>query len=72
VREALELLERAPALYLRESHEERAKLLRTVVSNCRLTAENVVPVYREPFDAVAEGLRSGSWLGEGGFAVGGE
>ena len=64
VREALELLERAPALYLRESHEERAKLLRTVVSNCRLTAENVVPVYREPFDAVAEGLRSGNWLGE--------
>ena len=64
VREALELLERAPDLYLRESHEERAKLLRTVVSNCRLTAENVVPVYREPFDAVAEGLRSGNWLGE--------
>jgi len=63
VRGACELLEGAPALYLTGSHEERAKLLRTPASNCGRITENVVPVYREPLDAVAEGLRSGNWLG---------
>ena len=64
VEAALELLKRAPDLYRRRSHEERARLLQTVVSNCVLTAENLVPVYRNPFGAVAEGIESGDWLGE--------
>ena len=64
IRTTFELLEHAPELYMRQSHQERARVLGTLVSNCSVTAENVVPVYREPFDAVAEGLRSGEWLGE--------
>jgi len=57
----LELLKRAPELYMRQSDEERAKLLETVLSNSTLTAENLVPIYRKPFDAVAEGKRSENW-----------
>ena len=61
---ALELLQRAPELYRKHSHEERALLLESVVSNSVLTAENLIPIYRKPFDAVAEGKRTGDWLGE--------
>jgi site-specific DNA recombinase len=64
VRPTLELLERAPELYLRQNHTERARLLQTVTSNCIITADSLVPVYKTPFDAVAEGARSGNWLGE--------
>ena len=64
VRTTLELLERAPELYLRQDHTERARLLQTVTSNCILTADTLVPVYKKPFAAVAEGNRSGDWLGE--------
>ena len=61
---ALELLKRFPYLFMRQSDDEKARLLQTVVSNSLLTAENLVPIYRKPFDSVAEGLRSGNWLGE--------
>jgi len=64
VRQTLELLERAPELYLRQNHGERARLLHTVTSNCVLTADSIVPIYRKPFAAVAEGKRSENWLGE--------
>ena len=57
----LELLKCAPELYMRQSDEERAKLLETVVSNPTLTADNLVPIYRKPFDAVVEGKRSENW-----------
>ena len=59
----LELLKCAPELYMRQSDEERANLLETVVSNSTLTAENLIPVYRKPFDAVVEGKRSENWGG---------
>ena len=60
----LELLERAPELYYRQDHAERAAFLKNLASNCIITADSLVPVYRKPFAAVAEGLRSGNWLGE--------
>ena len=56
-----ELLERAPSLYSRQDPEEQASLLRTLVSNCFVNEENLVPVYKKPFDLVAEGLRYGDW-----------
>ena len=56
-----ELLESAPSLYLRQDPEEQASLLRTLLSNCYVSREKLVPVYKKPFDLVAEGLRSGDW-----------
>ena len=58
------LLERAPEWYNRRNDEERAELLNALCSNLVLRGESVDPNYRKPFDAVAEGLRSGDWLGE--------
>ena len=60
----LELLHHAPELYLRQNHEERANLLRDLASNFVITRDSLIPNYRKPFGAVAEGLRSGNWLGE--------
>ena len=60
--EAFKLLQRAPDLYFRQSHEERARLLQAVLSNSLLDGHNLVPVYKKPFDLVAEGHVSGNWL----------
>ena len=49
--------------YLCQHRGERARLLHTVTSNCVLTADSIVPTYRKPFAAVAEGKRSEDWLG---------
>ena len=56
-----ELLERAPRLYLSQSDEERARLLNALTSNCIMRGENVDPIYRNPFDLVAEGVRRSDW-----------
>jgi DNA invertase Pin-like site-specific DNA recombinase len=61
VKATLELLNRAPDLYRRQSDAERARLLRVLVWNLTLTDESVSPVYRKPFDLVAEGVSSGVW-----------
>ena len=57
----LELLERAPELYLRQNDEQRARLLRVLVWNCSLDGEKIVPVYRRPFDLVAAGVETTNW-----------
>ena len=62
VETTLELARRLPDLYLRKPHEERARALRIVASNCVLTAENVDPVYREPFAAIAKWRNCPAWL----------
>lgn len=56
------LLKRAPLLYQRQSPFERARLLRTLTSNSVLEHGKLIPIYRKPFDLVAEGLRSSNWL----------
>jgi hypothetical protein len=61
VRATLELLNRAPDLYRRQSDFERARLLRALIWNLTLTAESVDPVYRKPFDLIAEGVTSANW-----------
>jgi hypothetical protein len=62
VKATLELLNRAPDLYRRQSDAERARLLRVLVWNLTLTNESVDPVYRKPFDLVTEGVSSPVWL----------
>ena len=58
----LELAQRLPDLYLRKSHEERARALKIVSWNCKLTNDNVEPDYKEPFAAIAKWQQSSSWL----------
>ena len=62
-RATFELLEQAPALYQRQSDQERARLLRTLLSNCIITEENAVPIYKKPFSLIAHGKDSDNWLG---------
>jgi len=57
-----ELLERAPVLYMKQSDEEKARLLKTLLSNCWMKREKPDPIYRKPFDLVAIGLQTGDWL----------
>lgn len=59
----LELAEKAPELYLKQNYFERAKLLKTLLSNCTLEDENVSYTYKKPFDILAEGLSCTKTLG---------
>jgi len=56
------LLQRAPELYQRQSHPERVRLLRTLLSNSILEDGKLDPIYRKPFDLVAEGVSRSIWL----------
>ena len=62
VEATFKLLKRAPGLYRQQSHSERARLLRILTSNSILEHGKLYPVYKQPFDLVAEGLRSSNWL----------
>jgi len=56
------LLQRAPRLYQSQSPVERARFLRTLLSNSLLEGGRLEPIYNEPFDMVAEGVDRSSWL----------
>ncbi|GAF84173.1 unnamed protein product, partial [marine sediment metagenome] len=57
----LELLNRAPSLYLRQNDEQRARFLNALAWNCIIEGEKIVPNYKSPFSFVAEGARSADW-----------
>jgi site-specific DNA recombinase len=57
----LELLQRAPSLYMRQDDEERARLLNALAWNCIIDDEKIVPNYKIPFSLVAEGAHSANW-----------
>lgn len=57
----LELCNRAHRLYLRQTPNERAKLLNYMLSNCILSDGSLTPIYRKPFDLLAEGLHRQNW-----------
>lgn len=61
VRATLELLERAPQLYLQQNDYQRARLLKLLAWNCELNGENITPIYRKPFSEVAVGIGSANW-----------
>ena len=52
----LELANRAYDLYLKQPHEERAKLLHFLLLNSTLKDGNLCPTYRKPFDMLANGV----------------
>jgi len=47
-RATFELLQRAPELYQRQSHTERARLLKTLLSNSLVVSGKIVPIYKNP------------------------
>jgi hypothetical protein len=57
----LELANSAYFLYLRQSDEERAKLLRIVLSNCAPDAARLYPTYRKPFDLILAKTKNEEW-----------
>ena len=58
----LELANKAYFLYLRQPPVEKAKLLRIVVSNCKIDAASVEPTYRKPFDLIFQRVKKEEWL----------
>jgi site-specific DNA recombinase len=57
----LELANKAHSLYVTQTPQEKAKLLRMVLSNCAVDAVSVYPTYRKPFDMIFEGAKTGEW-----------
>jgi site-specific DNA recombinase len=57
----LELANKAYFLYFKQTPAEQAKLLRLVVSNCRIDAASLYPTYRKPFDLILERAKTKEW-----------
>jgi site-specific DNA recombinase len=57
----LELANKAHSLYVTQTPQEKAKLLRMVLSNCAVDAVSVYPTYRKPFDMIFERVKSEEW-----------
>lgn len=62
----LELANQAYSLYVRQSHAEKAKLLKMVLSNCSIDAANIYPSYKKPFDLIFNTMKTGEWCARGG------
>ena len=60
-RKPVELLQVAPALYVTHDSAEKAKLLKTMVSNYTITDGSLSVVLRSPFDVLARGAKTGKW-----------
>lgn len=58
----LELANKAYFLYLKQPPAEKAKLLRIVLSNCKIDAATVDPTYRKPFDLIFQRVKNEGWL----------
>jgi DNA invertase Pin-like site-specific DNA recombinase len=60
-RKPVELLQAAPTLYVTQDSAEKAKLLKTMVSNYSITDGSVSVVLRSPFDVLARGAKTKDW-----------
>jgi site-specific DNA recombinase len=60
-RKPIELLQVAPDLYVTQDAAEKAKLLKTMVSNYTITDGSVSVVLRSPFDVLARGAQTKEW-----------
>jgi site-specific DNA recombinase len=61
----LELANKAYFLYVRQNHTEKAKLLKTVLSNCAIYAVSLYPTYRKPFDLIFQTGKTKEWRARG-------
>jgi hypothetical protein len=57
----LELANKAYSLYVRQNPTEQAKLLKMVLSNCKIDAVNITPTYRKPFDLIFARAKNEEW-----------
>jgi len=57
----LELANKAYFLYVKQPPQEKAKLLRMVLSNCAIDAANIYPTYRKPFDLIFQRTKKEGW-----------
>ncbi len=62
--EFLELAQAAYPLYISKSIEEKARLLRIVLSNCSIKGVSLYPAYNKPFNLIAEGPSENLKLGD--------
>jgi len=60
----LELANKAYFLYDKQQPAEKAKLLRMVLSNCKIDAASIEPTYRKPFDLIFQRVKKEEWLPE--------
>ena len=60
-RHPIELLQRAPDLYVTQEPSEKAGLLKTLVSNYTVTDGSLTVTLRSPFDLLAQGGKSKDW-----------
>lgn len=60
-RRPIELLQRAPALWVTRAPHEKALLAKTLLIELRVQGGTCSPVYRKPFDALAKGSETGNW-----------
>jgi site-specific DNA recombinase len=61
----LELANKAYFLYLKQPPAEQGKLLRIVLSNCKVDATSVYPTYRKPFDVIFQHVKKEGWCARG-------
>lgn len=54
----LRLCRRAPDLFVKQTYEEQARLVKLIDTNSRWDGATLTPIYRKPFDALVEGLQS--------------
>jgi len=64
-KKCLELANKAYFLYVTKTPAEQAKLLKMVLSNCRIDGVSLYPSYRKPFDLIFERAKMKEWRGEG-------
>jgi hypothetical protein len=61
----LELANKPYFLHVKQPPQEKAKLLRMVLSNCTIDAASIYPTYRKPFDAIFQRAKNDElWPGE--------
>ena len=59
----LELANKAYLLYVSQDSFEKAKLLRTLLSNCSMDAVSATPTHRYPFDLIFKRAKREEWSG---------
>jgi len=60
-RRPIELLQRAPLLWVRRSPAEKAALAKMMLIELTVDNGSCSPVYRSPFDVLANGIQTGNW-----------
>jgi site-specific DNA recombinase len=61
---SFELANKAYFLYVAQKPEEQAKLLKMVLSNCRIDGVSLYPTYRKPFDLIFQRAKTKDWRRE--------